>query len=190
MKSRKLLCVGLLAVALILAACGGGSGGDEPTDVVKKVAKAMQELDIDETSKYYCKEMAEELNEGLDLGGVEDMGIDPDEMLEAFKIKMDDMKYEEKSKSGDSAIVRITGKIGMEFDTDKLKSIMKKVLEAEGEKVSDEDLEMVVDMFGKFGGQEIPVDAEVELIKEDGDWVVCSDLDFLGGADLLNLPLP
>ena len=185
MKTRKLLFVSLL-FALILVACGGGgdSAGD-PVGVVKNVVEAMGDLDIDEASKYICEARKADLPDmESSFAEFEQMGLDPDEFMDAFNIKWGDMKYEEKSKGDDSAVVYVSGKVSIEFNTDKLKSFFKKAAEAEGEEVSDEDLDMVIGMFTAMGGQESSFEGDVDLIKEDGKWVVCDELDFLDEIDI------
>jgi hypothetical protein len=76
----------------------------------------------------------------------------------------------------------------LDFDTEKLREFFKEAAEAAGQPVSDEELDLVVNMFGAIAGQEAPVDGNVDLVKEDGEWMVCDDLDFLDSSDLLNLP--
>ena len=191
MKTKMLVFLSMVFV-LVLTACGGGGGGSEPAGVVEKVATAMQSLDIERVQQYMCTERKDALKTDVESGfaELESMGLDPDELLDAFKIKMSDMKYEEKSTEGDKAVVHVSGTMGLEFDTEKLRSFLKKAAEASGEEVTDDQLDLVVNMFSGMGGQEAPIDGDVELVKEDGKWVVCDDLAFLEGSDLLELPIP
>lgn len=190
-KMGKLVIVGLLGV-MLLAACGGGAGGDEPTGVVEKVVEAMQTLDVDAAKEYFCEEQKSTMDAALQEGLAElgDLGLDPDELLDAFSIKFADMKYEETSKDGDEAVVHVSGNMSLDFDAEKLKEFFKKAAEAAGQPVGDQELDFVVGIFEAMSGQEAPLDGDVELVKEDGDWVVCSELDFLQGSDLFELPLP
>jgi hypothetical protein len=176
MKTKKLLFVGLL-FALILAACGGGGDdGGDPVGAVKNVVKAMEKLDFEKASEYICEAEKGSLEEAL--GGMEELaalGIEPSDIL---KLTFKDMKYEEKSKGDDKAVVRVTGSIKMDIEGDKFKEVMKKAAEEAGETVTDEDLDFMVDMMASMLAQEIPMDGDAELIKEDGKWVVCGGLDF------------
>jgi hypothetical protein len=54
--------------------------------------------------------------------------------------------------------------------------------------VTDEQLDFVVGMFSSMAGQEIPIDGDIKVVKEDGKWLVCDDLGFLENTDLFNLP--
>jgi hypothetical protein len=132
--------------------------------------------------------MSDTLTEGF--AELQEMGLDPDELLDAFKLNMTDMKYEEKSAGDDEAVVHVSGTMSLEFDTEKLKDFFKKTAEAAGQEVSDQELDMVVGIFEAMGGQEAPLDGDVKLVKEDGDWVVCDQLDFLDGTELFDMPLP
>ena len=177
MNAKKLLIVGFLLI-LVLAACGGGGGGDEPVDVAKNVMQAMGKMDFDEASKYFCEARKSDLDDALVSGfeELEAMGMDPDELLDAFILELSDMKYEEKSKDGDKAVVHVTGSMKLDFNSDKLKDFFKKAAEAAGETVTDEELDFIVEMIASSAAQEEDLDEDLELIKEDGKWVVCDDL--------------
>lgn len=186
---KKLLFVSIVVV-LTLAACGGGGGSEKPGEVVKKVVNAMTTMDFEGASEFVCADKKTEFQGSLTEGfaDLEQMGLDPNELLDAFKIGLKDMKYETQSEDGDKAVVKVTGSLSLDFDTEKLKSFFKQAAEAAGQPVSDEEVDLVVNMFSALGGQEMPVDGDVDLVKEDGEWMVCDDLDFLDSTDLLNLP--
>lgn len=190
MKAKKLLLFVVLG-ALILSACGGGNG-DGPTGVVENAVEAMQTLDVDKASEFFCEEQRSQMEGSLEEGfaELEAMGLNADELLDAFKLNMKDMKYEEKSSAGDEAVVHISGSMALEFDTDKLKDFFKQAAAAAGQEVSDQELDLVVNLFDSMAGQEVPIDGDVKVVKEDGEWLVCDELDFLDSADMFDLPLP
>ncbi len=184
MNTKKLVLVVLL-LSMVLAACGGDDdGGGDPTAAVKNFVKAMEKLDVKEASKYMCaahKGDVPDLEENF--AEFAELGLDPQEILDAFEIKMTDMKYEEKSKDGDKAVVKVTGKMAYDIDADAMRSVFEKMLEEMGLPASDEMLDgMMEEMMGDIGA-ESPIDGDVNLVKEDGDWLVCDALDFLGDLD-------
>ena len=155
-----------MVLSLILAACGGGNG-DDPVGAVKNLIKAMEKLDIKEGNKYVCKAQQ-----------MEDVGEDEAAMVEAFRVETNDMKYEEKSKDDDKAVISVSGKVALKIDEGKLKEALKKEAEAAGEEVSDEELTLIVGMFTAMSN-EVEYAQDVEVIKEDGKWVVCDELTIM-----------
>jgi hypothetical protein len=181
MNAKRLLFVFVL-LSLILAACGGGGGGDgSPVDAVKNVVEAIEKLDVEEARKYVCSQHQADLPDLEEsFAELEEMGIDMDEFLDAFNIKMSDMKYEEKSKDGDKAVVHVSGKMSFDVDVEKLKPILKKALEQMLGEMTDEMLDSVMEEFtAEMDMGEQSFEGDVDLVKEDGKWLVCDDLDFL-----------
>lgn len=180
MKARKLLFVSLL-LALILAACGGGDddGGGAPVDVVKDMVKALEKLDLDKMQELVCEAQRASLVEGLTGGSaeMEAAGVTIDELLDAMKVTVENDKYEEKSKSGDEAVVHISGSVKIEFKPDEFKALIKKVLKAQGTEITDDLLDPMIDQMIAEEAQEESIDSDVKLVKEDSKWLIC-DPDF------------
>jgi hypothetical protein len=62
------------------------------------------------------------------------------------------------------------------------------VTEASGQNLTDQELDFMVTMANLILAQGLPLDADITLVQEAGQWLVCDDLDFL--QDLFQLPLP
>jgi hypothetical protein len=178
MNTKRLLFV-IVLLSLVLAACGGGGGGDgDPVDVTKNVVEAIEKLDIDEAKKYVCSQHQADLP---DVGAeFAELGIDPDEVGDIIQIEMSDMKYEEKSKDDDKAVVHVSGKVSFNVDVEKLKPIIKKAAEEQlGMELSDDMLDpMMESMVAEMGGEE-SFEGDVNLVKEDGKWLLCDSFEFL-----------
>lgn len=180
MNTGRFLLVG--ALILLFVACGGCSnGGDDPAEVVKNAVEALERLDEDKASEYFCREHEGYVKDSF-AGASEYMGLSIDDVKEVLKFQFTDMKYEEKNREGDRAIVHVTGLAKLELNGDKYKELARKAIEAEGETISDEDLELLDLITPLVTGlnTETEVDGDVELIKEDGKWKVCDDFDIFG----------
>jgi hypothetical protein len=190
MRIAKLIPLGLLLVLLLVACGGGAKAPSQPTDTMKQVIQATQEMDLERVSELFCAERQGDITQGLEasLTELEQMGLDQNELLDAIQLKIANEKYETVSQSDNEAVVRVSGDMSLQFDAEKMRNFMKKAAEASGQTVSDEELDFMVSMFSAIGGQEAPIDAEVKLIKENNKWVVCDDLNFLDSADLFQLP--
>ncbi|HEX3053201.1 MAG TPA: hypothetical protein VHP83_21260 [Aggregatilineaceae bacterium] len=95
MKKMALILMIALLVPTVLAACGGGS----PVDTVKDMVKALEDKDEKKVNDLAC---TKDENPFGDSEGAE----------MSFK----DMKYEEKSKDGDKAEVKMTGTMTIKYE--------------------------------------------------------------------------
>jgi hypothetical protein len=158
------------------------SGSMEPVDVVRSLMDAVEQLDTEAASEYLCAaqdiQFEDELKEGF--GESEAMGLDPDELMAALMLDVKDMTYEEVSRGDAQAVVHMAGSMKVEFDAEQLKAILKAGAEAQGQTLSDEQAALFITMFNAMATQEFPLEGDVELIVENGTWVVCDDLDLLG----------
>jgi hypothetical protein len=153
-----------------------------PVDVVRSLMDAVEQLDTETASEYFCAGYATQLEDELKdgFGESEAMGLDLDDLAAALKLEVRDVTYEEVGREDGQAVVRIVGSMKVEFDTEQLKAIVKAGAEAQGQTLSDEEVALFVTMFSAMATQEFPLDGDVELIKENGKWVVCDDLNLLG----------
>ncbi len=74
--------------------------------------------------------------------------------------------------------------MAFDIDIDKLKPIFKDAIEAAmGIEVTDE---MADEMMSEFTADTVApssFDGDVNLVKEDGDWLICDELEFLDEMD-------
>ena len=147
-------------------------------------------MDVEPAIALFCEEKTAEMTGTIEsgFGELASMGLDPEELAQAFRLDLQEMSYEEISRDADAAVVRVEGVLRFDFDPDVLKEVIKAVAEANGQTLSDQELGFVMTLLGVVAEQGTPLDADVQLIQEDGQWVVCDDLLFL--EDMLELPLP
>lgn len=162
----------------------------DPAEVVETVFEAVGAMDVEPAMALFCSEKAAGMAGTIESGFSEiaAMGLDPDELAQAFTLDLQDMSYEETSRDGDAAVVHAEGTLRFEFDPDVLREVIKAVAEANGQTLSDQELDFVLTLLSAVAEQGTPLDADVQLIEENGQWVVCDDLLFL--EDMLDLPLP
>ncbi len=95
MKKMALILMLALLVPTVLAACGGGS----PVDTVKDMVKAIEDEDADKMNDLACEKDDNPFGDS-----------------EGAEMSFDDMKYEEKSKDGDKAEVKMTGTMKIKYE--------------------------------------------------------------------------
>jgi hypothetical protein len=168
----------------------GTSSAAEPVDVLANVVDAIQALDSDQGVAYFCAERESEMRDALDVGlaDLAALGVDPDELLEAFSIDLGKIEYQELSRDDGEAVVNVSGAIRLDFDADVLKEVLRRATEASGSQVTEQELDLMVSLARIVAARGVPLDTDIRLIQEDGEWLVCDDLDFL--QDLFQLALP
>ena len=154
----------------------------EPIDVLKGFMSTVEQLDTEKANEYFCQAREAQFEQGLKEGfkDLEAMGLDPDALISALQIEMEDMTYEEKSREENRAVVHVAGQMMVAFDAEQLQAALEAVAEVQGETLSDEQLALFAMMFSAIGAQQIPVEGDIELIDEGGRWVVCDELGFFG----------
>jgi hypothetical protein len=174
------LLMALILGAVTVRAFGASQGQDEPVDVVEKAIGAIERMDLVEASGYFCDPQESLLTKVLESGveELEGMGIDLGQLLDAVEIDFEEMQYEEQFRDDEAATVRIQGTLALDVDTDVLKPFLKTAAGAAGEVVSDELLDAAMGVVDAIDFPDVPLEGEVELVNQDGKWVLCDDLAF------------
>jgi len=169
------LVTAVLAASLVVAACGGGNSGD-PTATVKDFVSLVEQKQFDKIPDIACAAAKDDLKAMFDLsnqlaGSMQ--GVDAKAITDAMTIKFDNLEVKEVEKSADKAKVSLKGDLKMSVDKTKMTDVVKKVLGAQGTPVDDATVATMIDsMVGAFEQGE-PVDSSVDLVVENGKWVVC-----------------
>jgi hypothetical protein len=169
--------VGVLAVGISLAS----QGKEGPVDTVERFVSSMEQLDLDAIGEYVCQDHREELEDALEIGMDElsAVGVDLDELLGVVQIEFKDMRYEEKSNDGTRAVVRVTGEMALDLDVGRLSSFAKEAASAAGHELQGWELDLAGEILDSLPRPEVSLDGDVELLKEDGMWVLCGEPEFL-----------
>ncbi len=169
------LVTAALAVSLVVAACSGGSSGD-PTATVKDFVSLVEQKQFDKIPDIACAAEKDAMKEQFDIGGqlagsLE--GIDAKSITDAMTIKFENLEVKEVEKSENKAKVSLKGDLKMSVDRTKMADLMKQVLAAQGMPVDDATVATMLDsMVGTFEQGE-PIDSTVDLVVENGKWLVC-----------------
>ncbi len=182
-KQLSIFLVLTMALGLTLAACGGGNDdGGDPVAVVKELFKAIEDEKFDAIPDLACTAQKEEVAASFDFGsmvsssfGAED--VDPQLVLDAMAFKFSNPEYKEVSKSGSKAVVHAKGRLEISVDPDSFKVLVRELLKGEGlEDVPDDMIDQamgpVLEQFEDFYED---IDEDFELVKEDGEWLICEE---------------
>jgi hypothetical protein len=174
MKRLSVVLIAVIVVSALLSACGGGAAAADPTSALKDAMQAVVDKKFDKLAEMTCAAKRDEVKNTFDpaaaLGAA---GVDATKILDAMTISLKDPTYTKVSEEGDKAVVQFKGTLSMKFDTEKFKAIMKEVLAAQGQTVSDAELDaglaMITGQMEK--GQEL--DQKIDMVKENGKWLMC-----------------
>jgi hypothetical protein len=170
-----------VAALLALAACSGPPGGgntDTPAGALNAAMAAAESGGLDAMVDFACEarkgDIAAAFGGGGDLGGLAQLGIDPNELFDAMKVDFQDVTTTETSTSDTEATVHLKAKVAVTLDQAKMREILKKVLEAQGQPANDQVLDGAIQMMGGQLSQLQDIDEDVQVVKENGKWLVCS----------------
>ena len=80
------------------------------------------------------------------------------------------------SQDGDEATVRLTGTMSMNVAEDDVEAIALALLEADMGELSEEDIDLMLPFMEMALTQSVPMDEELTVVDEDGEWLVCGGL--------------
>lgn len=176
MRARSLTRIAVAALVVVaVAACSGGGGGD-PTSTVKDMVNLVETKQFAKVADLACAAEKDSIAEQFDFssalaGGLQ--GVDAKAITDAMTIKFDGVGYKELEKSADKAKVQLTGTLKMSIDKAKMTDLVKQALAAQNLPVDDATIASMLDaMVGSFE-QGQPIDSSVDLVLENGKWVVC-----------------
>jgi hypothetical protein len=169
----------IATAALVVAGCGGAApAGTDPAGVVNSALAAAESGGLGSLTQYACAAQADNVANifGGGAGSLEELqglGIDPNELFEAMKVDFDNVQATETSKSDTAATVHVTGTAKMTVDSAKFREIFRKILEAQGVPVDDATLDLAMSTLDSTLSETQDINEDVELIQENGKWVIC-----------------
>ncbi len=175
MKRLTWLMVVLMVAAFVSTACGGGSGSD-PVGVVKDLMNAVQSKNFDAVGNFACAAVKDQITQTFNpAGSLAGTGVDTKKRLDAMTITMTDMTYNKTSETADKATVQVKGKVSIKMDREKFKAFLTDMIksQASGVTPTDDMINSALDSaMAQFENAQ-NVDNTMNLVKENGKWVVC-----------------
>ena len=176
MKRLSVLVAIVMVLGVLLSACGGGAASD-PAGVVKDMMSAVTNKQFDKIADFACAAQKDQIKNSLDPASqVGAAGIDVNKMLDAMTISFSNADITKVSESGDKATVQVKGTLSIKVDREKFKSFLADVMKAQGQTVSDDMLNTVLDQAASQFEKGQDINSQVDVVKENGKWLVCSTL--------------
>jgi hypothetical protein len=158
--------------------CGGGiANQSDPAAGAKTALDGIQSGGLAKIADFACAAKQGDVANLFGGQGVESLtalGMDPNEVFNAVKVEFKDVKTEEKSRSGDTAVVHISGTMAVNVDPAKMRDILKKVMEANGQSADNATLDAAMTAMGSQLSQTQTIDEDVTMAQEGGKWLICS----------------
>lgn len=181
----RLLAAALVAVALVVAACGAddsqsspsGPSADDPAASVRSAFEAVEFGGIAGLADYSCAAQKDQIADMFtgELGNLQGSGLDVDRLTDSITVDMVDLDVNEVSRSSDTATVHASGTIRMELDDAALRQLVTAILAAEGLTPTDTEIDAAVTALAAGLAQGQPLDEDITLVHEGGSWLICED---------------
>lgn len=171
-----------VAVSLALSAVIAApvAAADSPEAAVNALIDAVEAGDYAALDDLVCEAERASVREMLDPS--EAMGISMEEF--PITISIADRSLEVISDDGDEATIRLTGSMSMNVEEDQLEALAMAAMAADMGEVSEEDLEMMLPFLMMAFTQTTPMDEELTVVNEGGQWLVCGGLGEAPADDL------
>lgn len=176
---RKLAFCVMLAMAL--TACGGSSGGPaaDPVGAVNNLLNAVKAKQFTTIAPMICAAKRDSLSQSLNpmsaLGSAAP-GVNVQSILDAMTIDYTGLSVTQVSQNGDSAVVAIKGQLAITIDPAKMKDVVKTILAAAGQPTDDATIQQMLPLMTSAMASTKAMDSQVNVVKENGAWLVCDSI--------------
>jgi predicted small lipoprotein YifL len=176
MKRLNSLFVVLCVLSIALTACGGGAAAD-PAATVKAAMDAVVNKQFDKIVDFSCAakkdQVAGQLNPAAQLANAGMDAATTQQLLDSMTITLTGGEFTKLSETGDTAQVQMKGSLAMKFDREKLKAVVVSLLKSQGMDATDDIVNQALDQVSGQLEKGQDIDNKVDLVKENGKWVIC-----------------
>ncbi len=162
------------AMAIALAGCGalpGGASANDPVGAVNRLADLVEAKQFTQLASAVCTakqaEVAARFDPSRQLASTI-TGLDASAALDAMTISFADLQVTEVSRTGDTAVVAIDGTLNISFDEARMRPLLEAVVQQQGLPPSTLD-----SMLDGLAARSLPIDSQLEVVNENGTWLVC-----------------
>ena len=178
---RKFAILVVLALGLVVGACGGSSGGGstaDPVGAVNSLINAVVAKQSDKIPPLLCTAKRDDLTKKFDLTAAlaaAPSGVDMKSIISSMTITTKDLAVTQKSATADAAVVHVKGTLLMNMPDDKLKEYIKTLMSQSGQTPTDDQVSQMVTTFKDQLTKGQAMDSDVDVVKEGSTWLVCGD---------------
>ena len=178
MKRIAAVTIVVIVLSALLTACGGAASGGDPASTVKAAMDAVTSKQFDKMNDLACAAKKDavsgQFNPAAALTGQGIAKEDAQKLLDAMTISFENAEFGAPTINGDSASLPMKGKLSMKFDKTKLKDFIKSAMAAQGlANATDDQINQALDMVSTQLEQGQDISTTVDLVKENGKWVIC-----------------
>ena len=178
MKRLSVVMIVVIVLSSLLTACGGAASGGDPVSTMKAAMDAAASKQFDKMAELACAAKKDSVTGQFNpAAALEAQGIakeDTQKLLDALTISFENVEYGTPTINGDSASVAMKGKMSIKFDKNKMKDFVKSLMTAQGlSDATDDQIDQVLTMMEGQMPQGQSIDSTVDLVKENGKWVIC-----------------
>lgn len=185
--SRRMVSLTAVLLSLSLVSPAGPALAQEsPESAVDTVLDTIEALEFDRVADLVCEAWREPTRESLDISsGFGDLpGVDAQVFIDALTISVDQREMSLLDQTDDSAVVGLDAIVDVTMDEDVARELVALMLGAMGDEASEENIELFTQMMLSEMQTASALSTELDVVREDGAWRVCSDLsDLLAGSE-------
>lgn len=164
-----LLIAGVLAGAPVAAA-------ESPEAAANELLELLDQGDLAAVDGLVCEADRDAVRGLFDMGAA--LGIPAAAVAgSGLDVVIDDASVELLEQGDESATVRIMASLSIDLEEQRARELVREMLEAEGQTVADEDLDVMVPLISAALGQAQELSRELSLVLDDGAWLICGGFD-------------